>query len=391
MPVKPRAQGIYHYRFKIDRQKFSGSTGTRDKREAERIEARIRREAHEQVRAAAARSRKGLTFGEAVELFWDQVGTFYDGGSDKGTYRKTVWSALQWLKQESGIAPTTLLRDVGSKEIASAIGRRRAETWRGQPVSNATVNRTVTELLRRIWLRSRDVWEEQVKRIEWDKLLLPEPEERVRELRSHEEPELLTMMRNDYLPAIRFLLKSGARKAEAVNLRKTDIDWSHGKITIHGKGRAGKPKVRAIPLTSELRDILEPLKDHPTECVFTYVARSARRIQNTDRWTLAGDRYPITLEGLKSAWKRFGPSKAGISDFRIHDLRHTAATRLLRQSGNLKHVQRLLGHSDLATSGRYAHVTDDDLIEAMEAETANRAHKSAPKLHRSPDQNEINQ
>ena len=382
MSIKPRAQGVYHYRFEINGLKFSGSTGTRDRREAERIEVRIRREAQEQVRATTARTGQGLTFGEAVDLFWDQVGTFYDGGSDKGTYRKTVWSALQWLKQENGIAADMLLRDVGGKEIASAIGRRRAETWRGQPVSNATVNRTVTELLRRIWLRSRDVWEEQVKRIEWDKLLLPEPEERVRELRSHEEPELLTMMRDDYLPAIRFLLKSGARKAEAVNLRKTDIDWTHGKITIHGKGRAGRPKVRVIPLTSELHDILAPLKDHPTEFVFTYVAKSARRIQNTDRFTEAGERYPITLEGLKTAWKRFGPSKAGITDFRLHDLRHTAATRLLRQTGNLKHVQKLLGHSDLATSGRYGHVTDDDLRDAMEAETAKRLQKSAPKLHR---------
>jgi integrase len=384
MSIKPRAQGIYHYRFKIDGHKFSGSTGTRDKREAERIEARIRRNAQEQVRAAASRAGKGLTFEQAVDLFWQQVGTFYDGGSERGTYRKTVWSALQWLKQESGIVPDTPLRNVGSKEIATAIGRRRAETWRGEPVSNATVNRTVTELLRRIFLRARDVWEEQVKRVEWDKLLLPEPQERVRELCSHEEEELLTTMRDDYLPAIRFLLKSGARKAEAVNLKKSDIDWPNGKITIHGKGRAGQPKVRSIPLTSELRAILEPLKDHPTAFVFTYVARSARRIQNTDRSTVAGERYPITLEGLKSAWKRFGPSKVGIADFRLHDLRHTAATRLLRQSGNLKAVARLLGHSDLATTGRYSHVTDDDLRDAMEAETANRAPRSAPTVHRPP-------
>ncbi|HEY9057509.1 MAG TPA: tyrosine-type recombinase/integrase, partial [Aurantimonas sp.] len=49
------------------------------------------------------------------------------------------------------------------------------------------------------------------------------------------------------------------------------------------------------------------------------------------------------------------------------DTRHTAATRLVRASGNLKLAQRMLGHADLATTTKYAHVTQDDLRAAMEA------------------------
>ncbi|MDG2571043.1 tyrosine-type recombinase/integrase, partial [Vibrio parahaemolyticus] len=58
--------------------------------------------------------------------------------------------------------------------------------------------------------------------------------------------------------------------------------------------------------------------------------------------------------------------ETGVTDFRFHDNRHTAATRLLRSSGNLKLVQKLLRHEDIATTTKYAHVTDEDLRLAME-------------------------
>jgi site-specific recombinase XerD len=51
-------------------------------------------------------------------------------------------------------------------------------------------------------------------------------------------------------------------------------------------------------------------------------------------------------------------------------MRHTAATRLLSKSGNLKHVQTLLGHTDIKTTARfYAHVTVEDLRRALDAES----------------------
>ncbi|MGC1691423.1 MAG: tyrosine-type recombinase/integrase, partial [Pseudolabrys sp.] len=64
-------------------------------------------------------------------------------------------------------------------------------------------------------------------------------------------------------------------------------------------------------------------------------------------------RYPITYSGLATAWRRFGPTKAGIKGFRLHDLRHTAATRLAKGGkANLKIVQRLLRHEDITTTSK---------------------------------------
>jgi site-specific recombinase XerD len=54
-------------------------------------------------------------------------------------------------------------------------------------------------------------------------------------------------------------------------------------------------------------------------------------------------------------------------DYRFHDNRHTAATGILRATGNLKAVQKLLRHSDVSTTAKYAHAMIDDVRDAMEA------------------------
>ncbi|MEN6586151.1 MAG: tyrosine-type recombinase/integrase, partial [Sulfuricella sp.] len=89
-----------------------------------------------------------------------------------------------------------------------------------------------------------------------------------------------------------------------------------------------------------------------------------------------GERYPVTYEGMKTRWRR-KKAEAGAGDMRFHDNRHTAASRLLRKSGNLKAVQKLLGHADISTTARfYAHVELDDLRSLMEAPSHKNGGKS---------------
>ena len=77
----------------------------------------------------------------------------------------------------------------------------------------------------------------------------------------------------------------------------------------------------------------------------------------------SGDLSPS--RNTASAWKR-ACRKAGITDLRIHDLRHTAGTDLLRKTGNLKLVQKMLRHADIRSTLRYAHADDADLRAALE-------------------------
>jgi integrase len=69
-------------------------------------------------------------------------------------------------------------------------------------------------------------------------------------------------------------------------------------------------------------------------------------------------------------------TKAGVKDFRFHDYRHDFGTKLLRETGNLKLVQKALNHRDIKSTLRYAHVLDTDVADAVEAIAKARTAKS---------------
>ena len=56
-----------------------------------------------------------------------------------------------------------------------------------------------------------------------------------------------------------------------------------------------------------------------------------------------------------------------MSDFRFHDFRHDLATKALRETGNLKLVQRMLNHADIRHTLRYAHVLDEEVADGLRA------------------------
>ncbi len=137
--------------------------------------------------------------------------------------------------------------------------------------------------------------------------------------------------------------------------KETEVDWSAEQIRKPGKGG----KLVTVPITSTIRDILWPLRGHHPEHVFTYLA------QRTREGRVKGERHPLTYSGVKIAWRRLR-KRAGVTGFRFHDFRHDYASKLLRETRNLKIVQRALNHADLKTTTRYAHVLDHEVAEAME-------------------------
>ncbi|MET4716296.1 integrase [Bradyrhizobium japonicum] len=92
---------------------------------------------------------------------------------------------------------------------------------------------------------------------------------------------------------------------------------------------------------------------------------------------MKGDRHPNTYYGIgsnKRKWK-----KAGV-DARIHDLRHTTGMRTLRKTGNLRVVQKILGHTDIAITAKlYTDATVEDMRAAMEATAPRTVEQIPPK------------
>lgn len=350
-----RLSPIYVFDFRLGGDRFHGSTGATSRGEARAVE----RERKEQVRAEqrdlAKRRAAPMTIDVAADRFWQETGQHYRGGGGV-----TFESSLAWIVTELGKA--TRLRDITNDRIAELVARRRSEG-----VKPATVNRTVTEPLRRVLRRAEAAWDQAVAPIDWRKHRLTEPRERVRELSVDEEERLLASLPADFRVVVAFAIITGFRLAECIGLRWSDIDFGGRRISVRGKG----DKAASIPLTPAVRELIWRLRGHHPEFVFTYAVRrpggrGERRI---------GERLPITYEGMKTAWRR---AKRGVPDFRFHDTRHTAATRMLRATGNLKLVQKLLRHDDIGTTAKYAHADDDDLRAAMEAVECQEKRRDGP-------------
>ncbi|WP_294539211.1 tyrosine-type recombinase/integrase [uncultured Rhodoblastus sp.] len=244
-------------------------------------------------------------------------------------------------------------------------------------ISNATVNRSATELLQHLLTRARKIWRIALPfEPTWGEHMLKEPKECVREVRASEENTLVESIRPDYLPLVDFARASGLRLAECL-LRKDQVDLAGGFVYFTGKGE----EAFAQPITSEMRAILMAAMANATDYVFTYVA--ARTRKGEGGW-LKGERLPITASGLKTMWRRARRKKTGArlpTDLRFHDMRHDFATKLLRETGNLKLVQKALHHRSLTTTTKYAHVHDVEVAAGMEkaAQSRKKSRKASKK------------
>jgi len=147
---------------------------------------------------------------------------------------------------------------------------------------------------------------------------------------------------------IELLYSCGLRVSELVSLDIEDIDLRNGYIRCFGKGS----KERVVPLGS-----------HASEALTEYI--------NKSRPQLAGEYRPSALflnkNGTRltrqSCWKivKKYAEKAGIKEIYPHFLRHSFASHLLANGADLRAVQELLGHANIATTQIYTHVTKDKL------------------------------
>jgi integrase len=187
-------------------------------------------------------------------------------------------------------------------------------------------------------------------------------------LHGDEAERLDAAMRDDYKPFFDFVRATGMRQAECVGLKWSEVNFGARQIVKTGKGG----RRITFPITPTIREILFPLQGHHSETVFTFVAIYGHNNR------VRGQRYPLTLSGAKARWQRMRAA-AGVKDFRFHDFRHTFATELLRDSGNLKLVQKALNHSDINSTLRYAHVLDEDVATAIEDAANHRGNRRADK------------
>jgi integrase len=362
---KDTKDGKYEYDFQFKGQRHTGSTGKTRRREAEAEEQRLRDEARRawEKRQAVVNAGPDMTIEQACERYWEEKELDHVEEGRADTVRH-----LAWIVEHFG--PGTKLSAIGDAAVVRMVAARRGDYIPNRKerkrICNTTVNTTATLPLRRVMNRASLVWKVPLQIINWKEHILPTSDERVRELRLDEEAALFDNLERGYEDLATFSKIMGARRSECLNLKQTDIDWINNRVRLTGKGSRGKgPKIVWLPMPPEVRELLWTIRNNHPVMVFTYVASSTRRLNNGET-IVRGQRFPITKYSLRREFDK-KRNAAGVADFRFHDLRHTAATRLLRRTGNLKLVQKQLRHADIGTTAKYAHVFDEDLAEAMAA------------------------
>jgi site-specific recombinase XerD len=149
---------------------------------------------------------------------------------------------------------------------------------------------------------------------------------------------------------------SGLRAGELVSLRTGEVDLDARRISLVGKGR--KPRVIPIPhlLANVLREYLDEIRPRLPESAYLFANPRGNR-------SLRGRYGPRALHNLVVE----AGTSAGVTGRHFaHRWRHTYATSLVRRGEDIHVVQRLMGHSNIATTSRYLHLSDADLIDAID-------------------------
>ena len=188
-----------------------------------------------------------------------------------------------------------------------------------------------------------------------ERYLQPEEENRLREqLEIWNKRKLQQLAPNDdriygdhVMPIILVALNTGMRKGEIFKLTWNNVDLKINEIKVTGE-TAKSSKMRKISMNKETQRVLAAWDKHGSRrgLVFPNPANGK------------------PLVDIKSMWKSI-LKDADIQDFRFHDLRHTFASKLVTKGAPLYTVQKLLGHSSIDMTMRYAHLSQDATAQAV--------------------------
>ena len=144
--------------------------------------------------------------------------------------------------------------------------------------------------------------------------------------------------------AIRLLMLTGCRKSEVLGLRWEDVALGESELRLADS----KTGARVVSLPPPAAGLLAALPRLPG-----------------NSWVFPGRKPGARLSGLDHVWRKV-LVRAELDDVRIHDLRHSYASRALALGEGLPVIAKLLGHSHIQTTARYAHLARDTVREAAE-------------------------
>lgn len=355
---------FWWYEFQVKGRKFRGSTFTDNKRAARAYEDRERVKAREEAArkpVVEPTTDADLTVTQVFGRYWLQRGINTAWKKSAEGHIRQILASLDGNKpyREIGNADVsrfvTYRKEVGrlyrtrsdNTEPMDDETRRKAKRKRSKgalvltrkgDVSEATINRAL-HLWRAVHNKARDEWEIPVRPIKWGKHKGIEAQERVRSLSTEEVKRLLDCLPRYVALAATFAIATGCRLKETYTLtwERIDINGRHCSVLTKSKR---KNATRQVELSWQAIAVLDEMKcatpnAKPSDPVFD-----------------AKNRRKIFLKALKDA---------GLSDFRWHDMRHVFASWMAASGSTIQAVSKLLGHSGIQVTMKYAHVFRDEM------------------------------
>ena len=310
---------IFWFTIKQANKRIQESTGTENKKLAEKIFAKALNEIVE-GKWFEKQKAKSTTFKEMTEKYLHK----YHRMRDEFTVKKLL-----------PVFGHLTLADI-TTEIVSDYRDERLKK-----VKPATVYQELS-LMRRMFNVARREWKwVQDNPIADLSFSVGNSNARYRWLSLEEEKLLMDCASPDWLKdVITFALHTGMRRGEILNLLWKDVDFEGRLVRIEKSKNSEK---RSVPMSKTVGDLLRRMKVR----------------------VITGQVFPVTEAALKDGFVR-AVKKGKIDDFHFHDLRHTFATRLVQNGIDIYVVKELLGHKTITMTMRYAHHYPESLRHGVE-------------------------
>ncbi len=294
-----------------------------------------------------------LTFREAVPLYLE-----YATPRKKATTIAADGPRLNYAAKE-GWAKLPL-RDITQRDVSRFVTKLLRAGPRGKPCATSTVNRYLAAIsgLYRWAIREGYAKENPTRGIErWNET----GNARETYLDADEARALIAAAPERFRTLIAFAIGTGCRRNEVRSFRWRDVNWKRAEVHIraeNSKTNRGRP----VPLTSDLVARLKALQ----------ALQAARRIDGDECVFQTRDGVQWSVQAVRRDFAKAVDTCGALAAFkarslRFHDLRHTYASLAIQNGVPLHTVSRILGHSSIQTTMRYAHWCGEDRQKAARA------------------------
>lgn len=354
----------WYYQFQSRGKKYVGSTGTSNKTKALQVEREFRNKIHSENFLGESET---ITLQNALKIYLDARKTLAYHSGMEAIARKLSGHKLNPKTKEKipcyGLPADIQLHELQTKDIERLVQKRKAEGDKPATMKHEVglIRSTIKEMIKLGYKANREIVYPVFKTTnrlryldstEEEALLNELDSETVRYGLKPLESRTIELQRNlqDNYDLVVFLLDTGSRYSEAANIPWSAINLDEGTLNLY---RSKVNNTDRLYMTERLRNVLRRrLADRRPDGRYVFENK-------------AGDERGYCTQAIKKAIDRAGLNapemvKEKGGKVTMHTLRHSYASKLVKNGVSLFEVSVLLGHSDPKMTQRYAHLAPND-------------------------------